>query len=285
VCSGGAGGRLAQPSCRDLRALAFIPPPYECWPRRQRRGSFFDSRQGSCRRRREGREGDSAPADAKAADDAEGVENLRRWGDCVATDMRAALSESIPQFIGGTGWNMSFSHWCSGELLAGGGFRALGPSAKTSQCSLAQLEVNRYSWDRSRLHSREPGARGCHVDITVGFSSRSSGDDGFSSCLLRCVAGRHRRLLHSNCSSGDCAGRFGGGAPAPARPAPTPEQLAVQAAIGEGPSADDGSAGDQGTARGADGDAKSPYAANYDESKADVYPTLPTRWCSRTASE
>jgi hypothetical protein len=27
--------------------------------------------------------------------------------------------------------------------------------------------------------------------------------------------------------------------------------------------------------RGADGDAKSPYAANYDESKADVYPTLP----------
>ena len=36
--------------------------------------------------------------------------------------------------------------------------------------------------------------------------------------------------------------------------------------------------------RGADGDAKSPNAANYDESKADVYPNMPDPLVLKTAS-
>jgi hypothetical protein len=61
-------------------------------------------------------------------------------------------------------------------------------------------------------------------------------------------------------------------APAPARPAPTPEQLAVQAASEKDHQRMMDLLGIKELRRGADGDAKSPYAANYDESKADVYP-------------
>jgi hypothetical protein len=62
---------------------------------------------------------------------------------------------------------------------------------------------------------------------------------------------------------------------APARPAPTPEQLAVQAGSEKEHQREMDMLGIKELRRGADGDAKSPYAANYDEAKADVYPTLP----------
>ena len=70
-------------------------------------------------------------------------------------------------------------------------------------------------------------------------------------------------------------------APAAAQPAspprftPTPEMLAVQAASEKDHQRMMDLLGIKELRRGADGDAKSPFAANYDESKADVYPTLP----------
>jgi hypothetical protein len=63
--------------------------------------------------------------------------------------------------------------------------------------------------------------------------------------------------------------------PAPSRPAPTPEQLAIQAASEKDHQRMMDLLGIKELRRGADGDAKSPNAANYDESKADVYPNLP----------
>jgi len=62
---------------------------------------------------------------------------------------------------------------------------------------------------------------------------------------------------------------------APARPAPSPEQLAVQAASEKEHQRELDLLGIKELRHGASGDATSPYAANYDESKADVYPTLP----------
>jgi len=76
-------------------------------------------------------------------------------------------------------------------------------------------------------------------------------------------------------------------APAPATPAaaatpappprmtPTPEQLAIQAASEKEHQREMDLLGIKELRHGADGDAKSPNAANYDESKADVYPTVP----------
>jgi hypothetical protein len=61
----------------------------------------------------------------------------------------------------------------------------------------------------------------------------------------------------------------------PARPAPTPEQLAIQAASEKDHQRMMDLLGIKALRPGASGDAKSPNAANYDESKADVYPTLP----------
>jgi dienelactone hydrolase len=63
--------------------------------------------------------------------------------------------------------------------------------------------------------------------------------------------------------------------PPPPRFTPTPEQLAIQAASEKGHKRMMDLLGIKELRRGADGDAKSPNAANYDESKADVYPTLP----------
>ena len=63
--------------------------------------------------------------------------------------------------------------------------------------------------------------------------------------------------------------------PPPVRFTPTPEQLAIQAASEKDHQRVMDLLGIKELRRGADGDAKSPYAANYDESKADVYPTLP----------
>ncbi len=64
--------------------------------------------------------------------------------------------------------------------------------------------------------------------------------------------------------------------PAP-RPAftPTPEMLAIQAASEKDHQRVMDQLGIKELRPGADGDAKSPRAANYDESKADVYPKLP----------
>ncbi len=62
---------------------------------------------------------------------------------------------------------------------------------------------------------------------------------------------------------------------APARPAPTPEELAIQAASEKDHQRVMNELGIQTLRHGADSDPKSPYAANYDESKADLYPTLP----------
>ena len=61
----------------------------------------------------------------------------------------------------------------------------------------------------------------------------------------------------------------------PPRFTPTPEQLAIQAASEKDHQRTMDLLGIKELRRGADGDAKSPYAANYDESKADVYPSLP----------
>jgi dienelactone hydrolase len=64
-------------------------------------------------------------------------------------------------------------------------------------------------------------------------------------------------------------------APAPPRFTPTPEMIAIQAASEKDHQRVMDMLGIKELRRGADGDAKSPNAANYDESKADVYPTLP----------
>ena len=66
-------------------------------------------------------------------------------------------------------------------------------------------------------------------------------------------------------------------APAPPPPAfkPTPEQLAIQAASEKEHQREMDLLGIKELRHGADGDPKSPNAANYDESKADVYPNLP----------
>ncbi len=58
-------------------------------------------------------------------------------------------------------------------------------------------------------------------------------------------------------------------------PPPTPEQLAIQAASEKEHQREMDLLGIQHLRPGVDGDPKSPRAANYDESKADVYPNLP----------
>ena len=58
---------------------------------------------------------------------------------------------------------------------------------------------------------------------------------------------------------------------APARPAPTPEQLATQAASEKDHQRMMDLLGIKALRPGASGDPKAPNAANYDESKADVY--------------
>jgi hypothetical protein len=63
--------------------------------------------------------------------------------------------------------------------------------------------------------------------------------------------------------------------PPPPRFTPTPEQLAIQAATEKDHQRFMDLLGIKELRRGAAGDAKSPYAANYDESKAAVYPNLP----------
>ena len=63
--------------------------------------------------------------------------------------------------------------------------------------------------------------------------------------------------------------------PPPPRFTPTPEMLAIQAASEKDHQRLMDLLGIKQLRRGADGDTKSPFAANYDESKADVYPTLP----------
>ena len=62
---------------------------------------------------------------------------------------------------------------------------------------------------------------------------------------------------------------------APVPPAPTSAQLAIQAASRKRSPAHDGSVGHQGTAGRRQRQANGPNPANYDESKADVYPNLP----------
>jgi len=63
--------------------------------------------------------------------------------------------------------------------------------------------------------------------------------------------------------------------PPPAQFTPTPEQLAIEAASEKDHQRLMDLLGIKELRRGADGDPKSPNAANYDESKADVYPNLP----------
>ena len=62
---------------------------------------------------------------------------------------------------------------------------------------------------------------------------------------------------------------------APPRFAPTPEMLAIQAASEKDHQRMMALLGIKELRPGVDGDASSPHAANYDESKADVYPSLP----------
>jgi len=73
------------------------------------------------------------------------------------------------------------------------------------------------------------------------------------------------------------AGQTVPAAPSPPPPVfqPTPEQLAIQAASEKDHQRVMDQLGIKELRRGADGDPKSPNAANYDESKADVFPTLP----------
>jgi hypothetical protein len=63
--------------------------------------------------------------------------------------------------------------------------------------------------------------------------------------------------------------------PAPARPAPTPEQLAIEAASEKEHQREMDLLGIKTLRPGASGDNKAPDHANYDESKADLYPKLP----------
>jgi hypothetical protein len=63
--------------------------------------------------------------------------------------------------------------------------------------------------------------------------------------------------------------------PPATRPAPTPDQLAIQAASEKEHQREMGVLGIKELRRGADGDPNSANAANYDESKADVYPRIP----------
>ena len=64
--------------------------------------------------------------------------------------------------------------------------------------------------------------------------------------------------------------------PQPAtRPQPTPEQLAIQAASEKEHRRELDALGIKELRPGADGDASSPHAANYDETKADIYPKIP----------
>ena len=79
---------------------------------------------------------------------------------------------------------------------------------------------------------------------------------------------------------GTAAARPWAQAPAPAPPppprfTPTAEQLAIMAATEKDHQRMMDLLGIKELRRGADGDAKSPNAANYDESKADLYPNLP----------
>jgi len=73
------------------------------------------------------------------------------------------------------------------------------------------------------------------------------------------------------------AGQTAPAATPPPPPAftPTPEQLAIQAASEKDHQRLMDLLGIKEPRRGADGDPKSPNSANYDETKADVYPTLP----------
>ncbi|HUB30676.1 MAG TPA: hypothetical protein VL967_13310 [Terracidiphilus sp.] len=59
------------------------------------------------------------------------------------------------------------------------------------------------------------------------------------------------------------------------RPAPTADQLAIQAASEKEHQREMDLLGIEELRRGADGDPNSPNAANYDESKADIYPQIP----------
>src|ERR1700689_2101668 len=63
--------------------------------------------------------------------------------------------------------------------------------------------------------------------------------------------------------------------PAPGRPAPTPEQLAMQAASEKEHQREMDLLGIKTLRPGASGSADGPNPANYDESKADLYPRLP----------
>jgi hypothetical protein len=60
-----------------------------------------------------------------------------------------------------------------------------------------------------------------------------------------------------------------------ARPGPTPEQIAIQAASEKEHQREMDLLGIKELRRGADGDPNSPNSANYDESKADLYPKIP----------
>jgi (4-O-methyl)-D-glucuronate---lignin esterase len=71
------------------------------------------------------------------------------------------------------------------------------------------------------------------------------------------------------------AGQASPGQAAPARPAPTPEQLAIQAASEKERQREMDLLGIKTLRPGASGDNKAPDHANYDESKADLYPKLP----------
>jgi hypothetical protein len=82
----------------------------------------------------------------------------------------------------------------------------------------------------------------------------------------------------SNAALSQAAQNASSSAPAPAPaapPAPTPEELAIQAASEKDHQRVMDELGIKQLRHGADGDPKSPYAANYDESKADVYPKIP----------
>jgi len=63
--------------------------------------------------------------------------------------------------------------------------------------------------------------------------------------------------------------------PAQSRPAPTPEQLAIQAASEKDHQRVMDELGIRQLRPGASGNANGPNPANYDESKADIYPRLP----------
>ena len=93
--------------------------------------------------------------------------------------------------------------------------------------------------------------------------------------LIACTPKSNIRAQIPRAASPTATPALAAPAPPPAPLAPTPEQMAIQAASEKEHQREMDLLGIKELRRGADGDRNSPHAANYDESKADVFPNIP----------